>query len=58
MHAFAQVLPNARAKSLPLANRLTDNQKSRCLEIATFVSINLQMALFGIYYSIITNIML
>jgi hypothetical protein len=56
MHAFAQVLPNARAKSLPLANRLTDNQKSRCLEIATFVSINLQMALFGIYYSIITNI--
>ena len=29
------------SKALPLANRLTDNQKSRCVEIVTFVSINL-----------------
>ena len=62
MHAFAQVLSNASTKwsrfkeKYHKPNRLTDNQKSRCLEIVVFVSINLYMALFRIYNSIITNI--
>jgi hypothetical protein len=51
MHAFEQVLSNASAKwsrlpekkhkSPPLANRLSVLQKSRCLKIVTYVSINL-----------------